>query len=655
MKRHILFLMMIILTLPFVCGDTYQYELENKVLDDGHKLLHLAVPESISSSRYLGWSCNANIIPATVKINGTDCFCLDTDENQQDMIGYGNIIECLKTSNNIINISSSNLLAQTNEGIDVNITIEYTEDLFSGESITISSNENPITQSSEITCNFPETGYDYTTIFYRKQPFSILGKSYGHTFSLSDTIVPLFTGNQIACRVQYKDELGLTGYKDSTNYLELNSISAQAVKAHMAPAYPRVIDDLYCYGYAKYDFTKEFLINNNLEVHHNLNMKKNGVEVHKENFKDTDASTTLYSTKYDLDSNNRGDAFTCNYEVKLFNKTSGTYVFEDSYETEETAIVNTRPLLNIFDINIYFNWLTRSGTDVMEIYNDDAVLIAVITDEGDMELKGEVIEDNVGCSSPTLEFRDDVNSVMSYFDQDGNFCGNVDKSSVCNEGMMQVIDNFSNIVFTVGTDGKICYTGGVIENSNIVSNYVEEPVPQPEPQQQTVLIGVDKVEAFKSFYDSGINFGNQIKFDVNEIPDTATIDSMKLFLYISYQNNIDDDIQVFVIDDHIWDNSIDASDLFSQPILDGNVYSFSSLDENQYSEVDISDLSNSIDVSDNYLTLRYNDYDYWVDLENNSDYDVDAYIGNPMIGDFFVFGGLTDLGKEPYLEITYTE
>ena len=104
----------------------------------------------------------------------------------------------------------------------------------------------------------------------------------------------------------------------------------------------------------------------------------------------------------------------------------------------------------------------RTGNDSFII--NDTNLLAVFTDTGDIELKGDCIV-QASCGSGIFEIYTD-GALVSSINSTGDLClesGDCDIDPSCSAGSLTIKDIGGTVISSINSSGSLCYTGNLIE------------------------------------------------------------------------------------------------------------------------------------------------------------------------------------------------
>lgn len=302
MKR-IFLLLLFVLSIGIVSATslvTVTYRSPTVPLTAGEGFIQGNIFGDISPTLFTSWRCSTSAIPSVIYIGDT-CFCVDTQlgVGTADGYGYGNILQCLRENPEIRVVHPS----QSSSGLTVNISLTY-QNMTAVDFGPVEISPLLIARDDTISCSAEEFfGYDAIYTFYRERPFGILYRGFSSEITLSDSRLPIQSGDSIRCHIQLYDRGQLVSHATSL----IATVDDQKVginSLYIAPAHPRVNDPLHCYGNPHIDT----VVTENV-IQKFIFYDSNGIELARS---ETESSTAVFASYI---SEERG-VITCVYEVE---------------------------------------------------------------------------------------------------------------------------------------------------------------------------------------------------------------------------------------------------------------------------------------------------------------------------------------------------
>lgn len=291
-----------------------------------------------SSLPLVSWSCDSDSVPTSVKIG--ECYCVDTTIAlgilNSNGIGYGNLINCLKLTDNITvstgsgerNLKLAIKVIQKNETkIPYNVLISKVS-----------------TNSSTLKCTNEGTSKIKIYSFYRVYPLNILYSGFKDEMTIPSF---LSSGDEIKCSVSLYDGWTPVGSDSSSNSIIVENNKVVITDAYVAPAYPKKNETVFCYGSSSYDYPLDSFARNS------FNFYVNGV-LAKSDYYD-DAVTLGNSFKANLSLSSvpgikKTDVISCDYSVEIINASNSVVLNSKVNSAKPVTVVNTKPVLGIINI-----------------------------------------------------------------------------------------------------------------------------------------------------------------------------------------------------------------------------------------------------------------------------------------------------------------
>lgn len=457
-------------TMPFV---------DNSVLLENSKGVVKFDPSAeFLNSTVQHWRCDFDLVPSTVEFG--ECFCIDTLPGLErlggdsDSVGYGDLAECLNKTEGWGDVrTSGSSLPLVSASVDVYAEYEKIDNPLGTVTINSPSGTN-VTKKSILTCDSTENRYRIAYTFFKNSPeFGLIATSYDNKLDLSEVpSVVLNSGDEIKCRALYRNGSQVVGVADSTNSIVIDDTSVYATSIRLAPAYPEVNDEIYCYGANTYDITQATMDSEGLLINHKIDFYVNNVLTNTTVMNDSDDSPALFVASLSAQGAGvaRGDTVYCNYSVNLIRSADASVISTTSLKSEASTVVNTKPTTSSIYLEILVTAQKRFGNDVIRVYNNDATLVAAVTDTGMINLEGNLIDNHGLCGASVFDIVFDGKTI-AFFDVNGNYCGyETDRQNNCERGLVNVYDDFNKRVASVDTLGILCYTGYFVEGGIVPDN-----------------------------------------------------------------------------------------------------------------------------------------------------------------------------------------
>lgn len=206
---------------------------------------------NIPTELFRSWSCSFDAVP-TIAYIGDNCFCIDTQAGTEtnDGFGYGNILQCLRENPEVrvvhTDLSVDRIFAVLNLVYENRTPVALAP---------VSISPLVISRNDTVTCQTAPSGFTQLYTFYRERPFGVLYRGYASSITLDQSRITIRSGDVLRCQVQAFDAQEFVGYRSSDNTAVVNNHRVGAHRVHIAPAHPRVGEQMFCYGWPYVDTT----------------------------------------------------------------------------------------------------------------------------------------------------------------------------------------------------------------------------------------------------------------------------------------------------------------------------------------------------------------------------------------------------------------
>jgi len=464
MKRFLIFILIIMLSsIAFANSGISQKTISENGFNyfkSRDNYYEVKIDDSILDKSFVSWYCVFDQSPVVIEF-GDECYCIDTRPNmEKKAFGYGNLLNCVKQN------STALIRAITNEDqipLNFKLIVEYVEGVLEIQDPNIYSVDDSNKLNSKLYCNATVEGYeDVRFSFYRLFPFKILQRSSFPILDLSDFSSDLISQDEIRCRAHYYeggmhkqtfDSINGVVLEDEFNFIVRNS--------YLAPAYPRVLENLYCYG--SLDYNQEILSDSDLEIRHKYEFILDDTIIDTQTF-NYEGSNSNASVLVPI--NSRGKNIVCNFTSIIYNTSSDSEIYRDYFISKPVSVVNSRPFNTLINVNRFKLPLYRRGNDIFKAYESESVVVAAITEKGDVQIRGNYNPLTCGVAAVDEDGEEIKHEDSVLIDVFGNFCGHIYKRQDCETGRwdesMRVFtfnDSSNNIVASINDDLNLCYTG----------------------------------------------------------------------------------------------------------------------------------------------------------------------------------------------------